>query len=278
MGGTKLARSVGPLVVACLVSLSVVVSTAAVADATAGGTAIELTADDDRVATGETATYDVVVASADGGVGAYDLRVALGDATVGSITEVATRGDPGLKDVEIAANESLVTVRAAAADTAQTGRVTVVSVTVRGTAAGSTDLDLAIEAIGDEEGNGYEITEANGAELSVFERDSDGADSESSNAASSASGSDGEGDDPTTEAVVTTERADGTTSVAGTTPDPTTDETATVSEAAFDGTTDEPSSSGSAPAAGGPNLVTRFLLVAALAALGGGVGVALKRH
>ncbi|MBP2252909.1 hypothetical protein J2754_003271, partial [Halarchaeum solikamskense] len=56
---------------------------------------------------------------------------------------------------------------AALADTAQTGEVTIATVTVTGAAAGSADLGLTVDALGDESGQSYDVSASNGASVTV---------------------------------------------------------------------------------------------------------------
>ena len=125
---------------------------------------------DGSVDVGETTTFDVVVPNADGGVGAYNLTVGLSDSSVASITDVEFGGDPGLTETPVE-TDSTVTARAALADTADTGSVTVLTVTVEGLADGTTDLTLDVNALGTEEGINYAVPQATGATLTVGEGD-----------------------------------------------------------------------------------------------------------
>jgi len=279
---TESARSIGSALLAGLLALTVVGSSFAFVGAAAGDTTVTLTPSDDRIATGETTTYDVVVSSADGGVGAYELQVELGDATVGSITDVEPHGDPGWTDVQIAVDGSDASVTAAGADTAQTGQVTIVSVTVRGTDAGSTGLDLAVDALGDEQGDGYDVQAANGAEFSVYEADSDDDDDDDSDdtddESSGPSDSGDSGSEAVTSTTTTTERT-GETSL--TTSEPTTDDgtrTTATEPASDDAMTTGAPPGGSDPGDSEPILLAGFLLVAVLVALIAGLAVARRRN
>jgi len=265
------------MLLAGLLALAVVGSTFAFVAAAAGDTTLSLTTSDDRIATGETTTYDVVVASAEGGVGAYELRVEFEDATVGSIVDVETHGDPGWKDVQIAADGSEASVTAAGADTDQTGEVTIVSVTVRGTDAGSTGLDLVVDALGDEQGDGYDVQAANGAELTVYETSSDDDDDDdTADESSGPSGSDGSQSDAATPTTETTERT-GETSL--TTSESTTDDETTDTESGLDSAMTTGTPSGTSDASGSePILMAAFLLVAVVVALAAGLAVALRRR
>jgi hypothetical protein len=277
----KSARSIGSALLAGLVALAVVSSTFAVVGAAAGETTLDLTTTDDRIATGETTTYDVAVASADGGVGAYELEVELGDATVGSVVNVEPHGDPGWTDIEIADDGSRASITAAGADTDQTGAVTIVSVTVQGDDAGSTGLDLVVDALGDEQGDGYDVQAANGAELSVYEpdRDDDDDDDGSDETADESSGASDSGDSGSDTVISTTETTEPTGETSLTTSEPATDDETTATESAADSTmTTEAQSGGSDSGSSEPILLAGFLLVAVLAAFAVAFAVAVRRN
>ncbi|MFC5368852.1 DUF7282 domain-containing protein [Salinirubrum litoreum] len=115
---------------------------------------------------GDTTTFDVVVADANGGVGAYNITVGLTDSSVASITDVEFGGDPGLTETPVETGSS-VTARAALADTADTGSVTILTVTVDGLADGTTDLTVDVNALGTEEGVNYAVPQATDGTLTV---------------------------------------------------------------------------------------------------------------
>jgi hypothetical protein len=138
---------------------------------TASETSVSLSPESSEVVVGEVETYDVVVDNADGGVGAYELTVSLDDSSVASITDVELGGGPDAQtqNVTFADDGSSVTVSAALADTSDTGSVTIASVTVEGVAEGSSDLSVDVQALGNEEGDSYTVTEENGASISVVD-------------------------------------------------------------------------------------------------------------
>jgi hypothetical protein len=160
------ADGVATLVVAALV---VLVATAGVVTA-AGSTTVSITSRTDTVDVSETTTFEVVLESADGGVGVYSLDVALSDPSVATITGVEFGGSPNLTESNVEAGSA--NVRAARADTADTGPVTVLTVTVRGKQAGSTNLSVTVNALGDEQGIDYDVTGTSGASLTVSEANS----------------------------------------------------------------------------------------------------------
>jgi hypothetical protein len=154
-----------------LVASLLVVSAAAPLAAAAGGTSVSV-ALADRVDVGETTTIQVVVDSADGGVGAAELRVAVADASVAEITGVTVRGS-GATETDLADDGSSVDVEYAFRDTADTGSVVIAEVTLRGTERGTTDVTIApaegndAVLVFDENGSGYAVTSLNGASLTV---------------------------------------------------------------------------------------------------------------
>jgi hypothetical protein len=131
-------------------------------------TTVSLQPSDSTVTAGET-TYDVVVDSADGGVGAYDFTVSIVDPSVASISDVDVGGNPGdqTTDISIVDDGSSADVTAALADTDDSGSVTIATVTVQGDEAGTSDVGLAVEALGTEAGESYTVTGTTGASITV---------------------------------------------------------------------------------------------------------------
>ncbi|MBX0324347.1 hypothetical protein EGH21_15055 [Halomicroarcula sp. F13] len=159
-------------VVVAAVALLVMVPAAAPFAAAAGGTSVSLEPTDSSVDVGQSATFEVVVDSADGGVGAAEFSVVVDDPSVAEITEVNVLGS-GATNTDIADDGSSVDVEYAFRDTADTGSVTVAEVTVQGVSDGSTGIDLAAAPgndgvlVFDEEGTGYDVTGTNDATLTV---------------------------------------------------------------------------------------------------------------
>jgi hypothetical protein len=120
---------------------------------------------DASVDVGETTTFDVVVSNADGGVGAYNVTVGVADSSVASITDVELGGDPAFTDTF--GSGDATTVRAAGADTADTGEVSILTVTVEGVENGTTDVTVDVNALGTEAGVNYAVPQATGATLTV---------------------------------------------------------------------------------------------------------------
>lgn len=114
-----------------------------------------------------TKTFEVVVDSANGGVGAVESQVLLSNNSVGQITNISLKGEPGLSNVTIADDGSSAYFDGALMDTPDSGSVTIATVTVRGNSAGDTAVDLQIEALGNESGVAYTVTEVNSADLTV---------------------------------------------------------------------------------------------------------------
>ena len=120
-------------------------------------TSIQVDASAPRVGVSETTTVDVVVRNVDGGVGAFEFVVGLSNSSVATVTDVELVGDPGLQTVDVAANGSRAELKAALLDTADTGNVTVASVTVAGVSPGTTDVSVSVSALGNENGSRYPV-------------------------------------------------------------------------------------------------------------------------
>ena len=174
------------LVYLILVTLTVAGLLTAPASA-AGSTAVELTPADSDVDVGNTTTFDVVVASADSGVGAYELVVDVAEADTARITEVHRLGDPGVGSSNISGDGSSAAVESALMDTTETGSVTIARVTIEGTVDGSTAIHLQVDALGDEAGSSYTVTASSGSTLTVGAGEDTPADGSSGSSGSSGS-------------------------------------------------------------------------------------------
>jgi len=133
-------------------------------------TTVSLQPAEQTTAVGSSATYDVVVDNAQGGVGAGEIRVSVDDPSVATITDAELSLTAGLSQ-EL--TDSYVEFDYFGADTDDTGSVVVATVTLEGASAGSTGLSIEPAAgnsevlVFDEDGTGYDVTGTNGATLDV---------------------------------------------------------------------------------------------------------------
>lgn len=104
----------------------------------------------------ETTTFDIIVDDVEGGIGAYNFTVSLSDGSVARIADVEFGGSPSQTET-VASSSSLVTVRAADADTADSGSITVLTVTVEGVTDGYTALEFEPNSLETENGVSYDI-------------------------------------------------------------------------------------------------------------------------
>ncbi|WP_049984765.1 hypothetical protein [Halobellus rufus] len=198
---------------ACALALVVLLAAAVGVAAAADTTDLGVAPHTDNVAPGDTTEVDVVVESADGGVGAINASVTLSDPEVATVADVTIHGDPRLENVTD--HDDGVEISAALADTEDTGRVTILTLVLRGEASGQTAIDVNARALGDEGGNAYTVagierptvTVADGSDGSGSDgssRSSDGSDAGASSSGESDSaeslsgeppGDDGENDD-----------------------------------------------------------------------------------
>ncbi|MFW6317752.1 MAG: hypothetical protein ACOC06_04700, partial [Halorubrum sp.] len=118
---------------------------------------------------GDTATYEVVVANASGGVGAQAFRIDIDDPTHATMADVSVGGDAddATTEVTLVDDGQSANVTAALTDTDDNGSVTVATVTLRGHAVGTTDIGLRVDALGTETGTAYNVTAAGAAPISV---------------------------------------------------------------------------------------------------------------
>jgi hypothetical protein len=161
---------------ACTLALVVLFAAAVSVAAAAGTTDIGVSPDADTLEAGENTAVQVIVESADGGVGAINATVTFSNPDVASVETATIHGDPGLESVT--ERDDGVTVSAALADTDDTGAVTIVTLVVRGESPGTTGIDIDVRALGDEDGTAYDVAEIERPTLSV----TDGAEPAASNA------------------------------------------------------------------------------------------------
>ena len=155
-------------VYAGILAMVVVLSGFTTIPVSAGGvTQVSLQPANQTVAADGTVTYDLVVNNADGGVGAYEYTIEVSDSSVAEITDISLGGNPSHTDVNIADDGSSVSVAAALADTADTGSVTIATVTVQGQSAGDVDITANIADLGDETGDTYSVTGVSNGTLTV---------------------------------------------------------------------------------------------------------------
>lgn len=185
-------RPAGRIALGALILSAVVLGVAISPAVAAGTTDVVISPQSSSLSAGTTTTVDIAVTAANGGVGAWEGTFNLTDGSVADITAVELQGDPGLSTVDIAPDNDSVYFDGALADTDDTGEVVFVTVTIEATAGGTTDLELAIDAIGDEEGSSYTVGSTRGATLSVGDGSGSGnggGDSDSSTSTGTATGS-----------------------------------------------------------------------------------------
>jgi hypothetical protein len=133
----------------------------------AGTTSVRLDTGTTTIKQGTTTTFDIVVTSASGGVGAAEGQVELSNSDVGTITDVSLASSAELTNVDVARDRGSASFRAALMDTQDSGSVTIGTVTVRGAQAGDTDALLSIQALSDESGTAYDTGATPDSSLTV---------------------------------------------------------------------------------------------------------------
>jgi uncharacterized membrane protein len=134
-------------------------------------TTVSLQPTDQTGAVGTTTTYEVVVDSADGGVGAAEIGVSVDDTSVATIAGVEVVGP---KTVEKEVTDSSAEFDYFGANTADSGSVVIAEVTVEGAGAGTASLsvgptgDNSDVLVFDEAGQPYDVTGISGASLEVL--------------------------------------------------------------------------------------------------------------
>jgi len=152
-----------------------VIATLVVPGLVAGATTtVSLNPADQTLVQGERTTVDVVVENADDGVGAYAATITISDRDVVQIADVAVEGSPDLTDVSVSDDGSRATVKAALMN-ANGEDAVVATVTIEGATVGTTGVSVAVDALGDREGNSYQVAGTTDATLSVVGTTTSGA-------------------------------------------------------------------------------------------------------
>ncbi len=131
----------------------------------AGATTVAVQPESTTITSGDTTTVDIVVESVDDGVGSIDIELTVANAHVADITEVNVAGNPST--VRTTGDNNSTRIAATGMDTADTGTVTVATVTLTGESDGTTSLDLTVAAVGNESGSAYDVSGTTGGELTV---------------------------------------------------------------------------------------------------------------
>ena len=164
--------------IATVLVVATLLTSTAFLTAAAGDTSLTVTADSDTISVGETTTVDVIVENAEDGVGAGELAVSV-DGDIAAITDVSIGGDPGFATTTSNDDNSTVAVEYATADTSDSGAVTILTITVKGEAAGTTDVTVGPtdsndeSLLFDETGVGYDITGTESTTVTVTNDDSE---------------------------------------------------------------------------------------------------------
>jgi PKD repeat protein len=154
------------------VALLTLVAGASVGVMAAGGTTVSIAPETADLDPGDTVTFDVVVDSADGGVGAAEIGVEVANPSVATITDLTVLGG-GSQVIDVAGDGSSAEAEYAFRDTDDTGSVTIIEVTVEAQSGGETDLSIVPSTgnsdvlVFDETGTGYDVTGTNGATITV---------------------------------------------------------------------------------------------------------------
>ncbi|WP_280536828.1 HVO_2072 family ArtA-dependent S-layer glycoprotein [Halopenitus sp. POP-27] len=132
----------------------------------AGNTNVELQPSENSASSG-TVEYDLVLTNADGGVGAFDaINVTVADTNAATIDSISS--DIGAAETSTSGDDQASVNVQFGADTANTGAVTLATITVQAGSSGSTDLNVDVTGdISDESGQLYTIDAVNDATFTV---------------------------------------------------------------------------------------------------------------
>ncbi|WP_042666337.1 hypothetical protein [Haloferax sp. ATB1] len=145
------------------------VAVPAEANAAQDGVSVVVSPASQETDVGSTTTYDLVVEGVSGGgVGAVDVTLSV-DGSVATVSNASFVPDPGLSEVTYGDGRSRVRLYAALIDTSQSGSVTIATVTVEGTANGTSPLVVNVADVGSEGGVSYRIDAVENGSLAVGE-------------------------------------------------------------------------------------------------------------
>ncbi|MEZ3118125.1 hypothetical protein RYH80_19600 [Halobaculum sp. MBLA0147] len=91
------------------------------------------------------------------------------DSDAVEIESATLLGDPGTSDVTVADDGSSATLRGALMNTSDDGSVTVAEVTISASEPGNATLDLSVSALGDEDGDPYDVAATLGSSVTVLD-------------------------------------------------------------------------------------------------------------
>lgn len=114
-----------------------------------------------------TATFDIVVDSAVGGVGSVDATVSLAPTGPAVIETATVSGTPTSETTNISDDNSSVDVQASGMNVSTGDSAPIVTVTVRGEQAGTAELGTSVDAVTDQTGKEYAITGTDVATLNI---------------------------------------------------------------------------------------------------------------
>ncbi|MGB9956582.1 PKD domain-containing protein [Haloferax prahovense] len=134
------------------------------------GVTVRLDPESSRVSRGNETAVDVVVENVTNGVRSYDISVSTAAGSPVTFENATLAGDPGFRSVDISPNGDRISITAAAADTPDTGAVTVATVTVRGTHSGTATLEATVTALGDEDNEPYTVGTVSNTSVTVGQR------------------------------------------------------------------------------------------------------------
>ncbi|MDZ5812793.1 hypothetical protein U4E84_15720 [Halorubrum sp. AD140] len=194
---------------ACAIAVAALFASTVEVAAAAGTTDIGVAAERDTLESGETTTVDVVVADADGGVGALNATVTLSNPDVASVESASIHGDPGLERVTERADG--VRLSAALADTDDVGSVTVATVVLRAEGPGQTSVDADVRALGDEDGETYTVGDVDRPAITVHDASDPSSEAPTSAESAADDPASGSTDDETTPGPSEDETASGAT-------------------------------------------------------------------
>jgi hypothetical protein len=163
---TSTARILALVAILCVSALALTTAVSAQAGAS---TAVELTPSNQTVAPGSAVTYDVVATNAPDGIQSYGFTVSTTDTPTATISDASFGGSPAgsTGNINVAADNSFVAVTGGFAGISAGTDVVLGTVTVKGNATGTADLNVTVNNLIDSNNAEMTVTSLNNATVTT---------------------------------------------------------------------------------------------------------------
>lgn len=163
---TSTARILALVAILCVSALALTTAVSAQAGAS---TAVELTPSNQTVAPGSAVSYNVVATNAPDGISSYGFTVSTTDTPTATISDASFGGSPSgsTRNINLAADNSFVAVTGGFAGISAGTNVVLGTVTVKGNATGTADLNVTVNNLFDSNNAEMTLTSLNNATVTT---------------------------------------------------------------------------------------------------------------